>query len=60
MLLDCGYNDLLLEGLDLREGALLVRAHERGEAHHISGKDGGETSLNPFSVPCHRRMVLLR
>ncbi len=49
--------EVLLKCLDLREGALLVLAHQGGIAHHIGGEDGREASLNPGAGFGHGRMV---
>src|SRR5215211_3237433 len=41
-----GLDDLPAQALYLSEGSFLILAHERGEAHHISRKNGCQTSLD--------------
>src|SRR3954447_10086837 len=43
-----GLNDLPAQALNLSEGSFFILAHERGEAHHISRKNGWQTSLDPW------------
>src|SRR5215211_3776230 len=41
-----GLDDLPAQALYLSEGSFLILAHERGEAHHVSRKNGCQTSLD--------------
>src|SRR5215207_10828809 len=41
-----GLDDLPAQALNLNEGSFFILAHERGEAHHVSRKNGCQTSLD--------------